>query len=134
MGGDLQLRAAVPAGRLGAPAVRAEIVAVGTELLLGQIANTNAAWLSERLAEIGVDVLHHQVVGDNAGRIEEAIATAVARSDVVVVSGGLGPIQDDITRTALARIFIVLRSWTRAVSQQPERQARRTSGSHDVVW
>ena len=75
--------------------MRAEIVAVGTELLLGQIANTNAAWLSERLAEIGVDVLHHQVVGDNAGRIEEAIATAVARSDVVVVSGGLGPTQDE---------------------------------------
>jgi nicotinamide-nucleotide amidase len=84
--------------------VRAEIVAVGTELLLGQIANTNAAWLSERLAEIGVDVLHHQVVGDNAERIEEAIATAASRSDVVVVIGGLGPTQDDITRPALARV------------------------------
>jgi nicotinamide-nucleotide amidase len=84
--------------------VRAEIVAVGTELLLGQIANTNAAWISDRLAEIGVDVLRHQVVGDNADRIEEAIATAVARSDVVVVMGGLGPTQDDITRPALARV------------------------------
>ncbi len=84
--------------------MRAEIVAVGTELLLGQIANTNAAWLSERLAEIGVDVLRHQVVGDNADRIEEAIATAVSRSDAVVVMGGLGPTQDDITRPALARV------------------------------
>ena len=84
--------------------MRAEIVAVGTELLLGQIANTNAAWLSERFAEIGVDVLRHQVVGDNEERIEEAIATAVARSDVVVVMGGLGPTQDDITRPVLARI------------------------------
>jgi nicotinamide-nucleotide amidase len=99
---DVQLRAAVPLRRLRP--VRAEIVAVGTELLLGQIANTNAAWLSERLAEIGVDVLRHQVVGDNADRIEEAIATAVSRSDVVVVMGGLGPTQDDITRPALARV------------------------------
>jgi nicotinamide-nucleotide amidase len=84
--------------------VRAEIVAVGTELLLGQIANTNAAWLSERLAEIGVDVLRHQVVGDNEERIGEAIATAASRSDVVVVMGGLGPTQDDITRPVLARV------------------------------
>jgi nicotinamide-nucleotide amidase len=84
--------------------MRAEIVAVGTELLLGQIANTNAAWLSERLAEIGVDVVRHQVVGDNAERIEEAIVTAVSRSDVVVVMGGLGPTQDDITRPALSRV------------------------------
>jgi nicotinamide-nucleotide amidase len=84
--------------------VRAEIVAVGTELLLGQIANTNAAWLSQRLAEIGVDVLRHQVVGDNEDRIEEAIALAVSRSDVVVVTGGLGPTQDDITRPVLARV------------------------------
>ena len=87
--------------------MRAEIVAVGTELLLGQIANTNAAWISGRFAEIGVDVLRHQVVGDNAERIEDAIATAVARSDVVIVSGGLGPTQDDITRPALARIASV---------------------------
>ena len=84
--------------------MRAEVVAVGTELLLGQIANTNAAWISERLTAIGVDVLRHQVVGDNAERIVDAIATAVARSDVVIVSGGLGPTQDDITRPALARI------------------------------
>ncbi|HEX5903193.1 MAG TPA: competence/damage-inducible protein A [Actinomycetota bacterium] len=84
--------------------MRAEIVAVGTELLLGQIANTNAAWLSERFAEIGVDVLRHQVVGDNEERIGEAIATAASRSDVVVVMGGLGPTQDDITRPVLARV------------------------------
>ena len=84
--------------------MRAEIVAVGTELLLGQIANTNAAWLSERFAEIGVDVLRHQVVGDNEERIGEAIATAATRSDVVVVMGGLGPTQDDITRPVLARV------------------------------
>ena len=82
--------------------MRAEIVAVGTELLLGQIANTNARWMSEQLAAIGVDVLHHDAVGDNLDRIVEAIGLAASRSDVVIVTGGLGPTQDDITRDALA--------------------------------
>ena len=82
--------------------MRAEIVGVGTEILLGQIANTNARWISERLAEFGVDVLHHAVVGDNEGRIVVALQAAAGRSDVVIVTGGLGPTQDDITRLALA--------------------------------
>jgi len=82
--------------------MRAEIVGVGTELLLGQIANTNARWISERLAEIGVDVLHHVAVGDNLDRIVQAVRTAAERSDVVIVTGGLGPTQDDVTRPALA--------------------------------
>jgi len=75
---------------------------VGTELLLGQIANTNAQWISEHLAEIGVDVLHHQVVGDNVERIVDALRSAAARADVVIVTGGLGPTQDDVTRDALS--------------------------------
>jgi nicotinamide-nucleotide amidase len=82
--------------------VRVEILAVGTELLLGQITNTNARWMSESLAGIGADVLYHQVVGDNLGRIVDAIRLASARADVVIVTGGLGPTQDDITRDALA--------------------------------
>ncbi|HEX5937317.1 MAG TPA: competence/damage-inducible protein A [Actinomycetota bacterium] len=82
--------------------MRAEVVAVGTELLLGQIANTNARWISEELAGIGVDVLHHQDVGDNLDRIVEAIRLAASRADVVIVTGGLGPTQDDVTRDALA--------------------------------
>ena len=81
--------------------MRAEVVAVGSELLLGQIANTNARWMSERLAAIGADVLHHQAVGDNLERIVEAIRLAASRSDVVILTGGLGPTQDDITRDAL---------------------------------
>ncbi|MFB3737543.1 MAG: competence/damage-inducible protein A [Candidatus Velamenicoccus archaeovorus] len=85
--------------------MNAEVVGVGTELLLGQIANTNARWISERLAEIGVDVLHHQVVGDNLERIVEAFRLALGRSDVVIVTGGLGPTQDDITREAIAAAF-----------------------------
>jgi nicotinamide-nucleotide amidase len=84
--------------------VRAEVVGVGTELLLGQIANTNAQWISERLAEIGVDVLFHDVVGDNHERIVEVLRLAVGRSDAVIVTGGLGPTQDDITREAVAEV------------------------------
>ncbi len=82
--------------------MRAEIVAVGTELLLGQIANTNARWMSEQLAAIGVDVVHHQVVGDNVSRIVAALREATSRSDVVLVTGGLGPTGDDLTRDAIA--------------------------------
>jgi len=82
--------------------VRAEVIGVGTEILLGQIANTNARWISERLAEIGIDVLHHQAVGDNHERIVSSIALAASRADVVIVTGGLGPTQDDLTRPALA--------------------------------
>ena len=85
--------------------MRAEVVAVGTELLLGQIANTNARWISERLAEIGVDVLHHQAVGDHLPRIVEALRLARSRADAVIVTGGLGPTQDDITSDALAEVL-----------------------------
>ena len=85
--------------------VRAELVGVGTELLLGQIANTNARWMGERLAEIGVDVLYHQAVGDNAARIAEVLRLACSRADVVLVTGGLGPTEDDITRDVLAGLM-----------------------------
>jgi nicotinamide-nucleotide amidase len=84
--------------------VRAEVVGVGTELLLGQIANTNAQWISQRLAEIGVDVLFHDVVGDNHDRIVEVLRLAVGRADAVIVTGGLGPTQDDITREAVSEV------------------------------
>jgi nicotinamide-nucleotide amidase len=82
--------------------MRAEVIGIGTEILLGQIANTNAQWMSQRLAEIGVDVLHHQVIGDNVGRIAEAVRLALSRADVVLVTGGLGPTGDDVTRQGLA--------------------------------
>lgn len=82
--------------------MRAEVVAVGTELLLGQIPNSNAQWIGGRLADIGVDVLHHQAVGDNVDRIVGAVRLALSRADVVIVTGGLGPTQDDVTRDALA--------------------------------
>ena len=82
--------------------MKAEVIGVGTEILLGQISNSNAQWISERLAEIGVDMLHHQAVGDNEERIRDAFRLALSRSDVVIATGGLGPTQDDITREGLA--------------------------------
>lgn len=82
--------------------MRAEIIGIGTEILLGQIANTNAQVISRRLAEIGVDVLHHQVVGDNVERIATAFREALARADAVIATGGLGPTGDDVTREGLA--------------------------------
>jgi len=85
--------------------VRIEIVAVGTELLLGQIADTNSAWLGDRLAAAGVVSHFHQAVGDNHERITLALRTALARSDGIIVCGGLGPTQDDITREAIADVM-----------------------------
>ena len=87
--------------------MRVEIVAVGTELLLGQIADTNSAWLGEQLALAGVDSHFHQAVGDNQARIVLALRTALARGDGVVVCGGLGPTHDDITREAIAEVMHV---------------------------
>lgn len=82
--------------------MRAEILAVGTELLLGQIANTNAQRVSEVLAEVGVDVLFHTTVGDNRERIATCITDAMNRCDVVIITGGLGPTHDDLTREAIS--------------------------------
>jgi nicotinamide-nucleotide amidase len=87
--------------------VRVEIVAVGTELLLGQIADTNSQWLGEQLAANGIACHFHQHVGDNHDRIVLAFRTALARSDAMIVCGGLGPTQDDITRDALAEVMNV---------------------------
>ena len=82
--------------------MRCEIVAVGTELLLGQIVDTNSAWMGQRLALAGIDS-HFQVkVGDNKVRIVSTIRNALSRSDAVILCGGLGPTQDDITREAIA--------------------------------
>ena len=87
--------------------MRVEIVAVGTELLLGQIPDTNSQWLGEQLAAHGIASQFHQHVGDNHERILLAFRTALARSDAVIVCGGLGPTQDDITRAALAEVMNV---------------------------
>ncbi|HEX8804117.1 MAG TPA: competence/damage-inducible protein A [Acidimicrobiales bacterium] len=85
--------------------MRCELVAVGTELLLGQIVDTNSAWMGEQLALAGIDVTNGQTVGDNGPRIVAALRLALDRADAVVVSGGLGPTQDDITREAIAEVM-----------------------------
>lgn len=82
--------------------MKVEIIAVGSELLLGQITNTNATFISSRLAEIGVDVHYHTVVGDNPERLNEVISIAESRADVLVFSGGLGPTKDDMTKETIA--------------------------------
>jgi nicotinamide-nucleotide amidase len=85
--------------------LNAEIIAVGSELLLGQIANTNAQFLSEKLAELGINVYFHTVVGDNASRLEQAVRVAQARADLIIFTGGLGPTKDDLTKETIARLL-----------------------------
>ncbi len=82
--------------------MQAEIISVGTELLLGQITDTNAAYLARLLALHGVDVLFKQTVGDNADRVRSSVQMALGRSDLIVMTGGLGPTEDDLTAEAVA--------------------------------
>lgn len=82
--------------------MKAEIIAVGSELLLGQIVNTNAQYLSKKLAELGIDVYFHTVVGDNPIRLEESIQQASKRADLLLFTGGLGPTADDCTKETIA--------------------------------
>jgi nicotinamide-nucleotide amidase len=82
----------------------AEIVAIGSELLLGQIVDTNSAWMAQRLTMLGVNLYFKSVVGDNPGRMKEVIARALERADIVITSGGLGPTQDDLTREIVAEV------------------------------
>ena len=82
----------------------AEIVAIGSELLLGQIVDTNSAWMAERMTALGVDLFYKTTVGDNPGRMREVISRALERSDIVITGGGLGPTQDDLTREIIAEV------------------------------
>ena len=85
--------------------MRCEVVAIGTELLLGQIVDTNSAWIGEQLAIAGIDSHFQTKVGDNLGRIVASLRLALERSDAVIACGGLGPTQDDITREAIAEVM-----------------------------
>jgi nicotinamide-nucleotide amidase len=82
----------------------AEIVAIGSELLLGQIVDTNSAWMAQRLTALGVNLYFKSVVGDNPGRMKEVISRALERADIVITSGGIGPTQDDLTRDIIAEV------------------------------
>lgn len=82
-----------------------ELISVGTELLLGNIVNTNAQYLAQKCAELGLSVYYQSCVGDNAKRLEDTIRLALSRSDVVILGGGLGPTEDDITKETAAAVF-----------------------------
>lgn len=84
--------------------MKAEIISIGTELLLGHIVNTNAAYLSRKLAELGIDLYYQTTVGDNPERLIQAIRKAITRSDIVILTGGLGPTIDDVTMESIARL------------------------------
>jgi nicotinamide-nucleotide amidase len=124
--------------------MQAEIVSIGTELLLGAIVDTNAAYISRRLAEIGIDLYHRVTVGDNEKRIARCIEEALERADVVICSGGLGPTVDDVTRQAVARatgrellldeemlgwIEERFRGWGHPMSENNRRQALKPQGA-----
>ncbi len=82
-----------------------ELISVGTELLLGNIVNTNAQFLAEKCALLGLSLYHQVTVGDNRGRLSEAIRTAIKRSDIVILIGGLGPTEDDLTKEVCAEVM-----------------------------
>ncbi len=102
--------------------MKAEIIAIGTEILLGEIVDTNSAFIARQLPELGIDLLYKSVVGDNRGRIVETFQRAWDRSDLVLLTGGLGPTEDDMTREGIAALLgetpfvepsleVRLRSW-----------------------
>src|SRR6266568_2757708 len=85
--------------------MRAEIVSIGTELLLGSITDTNASYLAQRLADLGIDCYYISQVGDNQARIVETLQRALERSDLTITTGGLGPTGDDLTRESIAALL-----------------------------
>jgi nicotinamide-nucleotide amidase len=85
--------------------VKAEIIAIGTEILLGEIVDTNSAFIAQQLPELGIDLNYNSVVGDNMGRIVETFERAWSRSDLIITTGGLGPTEDDMTREGIAALL-----------------------------
>jgi len=118
--------------------MRAEIVSIGTEILLGEIIDTNSAYIAERLPALGIDVYFKHVVGDNLGRLASVIGAARERADIVITTGGLGPTEDDLTREAVALVHgeqtavdPELEVWLRGLYQRrgaimPERNIKQT--------
>ncbi len=103
----------------------AEIVAIGSELLLGQIVDTNSAWMAQRLNTVGVNLFYKTVVGDNPGRMKEVLARALDRSDLIITSGGIGPTQDDLTREIVAEITERELVLSRELLEQIEQRFRK---------
>src|SRR6266511_3778251 len=94
--------------------MKAESIAVGTELLLGEILDTNSQYLAQQLTGLGIDLYYVSHLGDNLGRLSETVRRALSRSDLVIMTGGLGPTEDDLTRETMevrAELEEVLRRW-----------------------
>ena len=85
--------------------MKAEIISIGTELLMGEIVNTNAKYIAEKLQEVGVDLLYQTTVGDNEARITECLDIAFNRVDIVITTGGLGPTIDDRTKEVVSKYY-----------------------------
>ncbi|MCI8624386.1 MAG: competence/damage-inducible protein A [Provencibacterium sp.] len=90
---------------MGTKTKSAEILCIGTELLMGDIVNTNAAYIARRLAELGINLYHQSVVGDNPGRLRDSLEIAFSRADIVITTGGLGPTYDDLSKETVAAFF-----------------------------
>lgn len=110
--------------------MRAELISVGTEILLGEITDTNSQYLAARLPAIGVDLYHQSTVGDNLERLSEAIERALGRSEVVLMTGGLGPTDDDLTREAIAEVL----GETMFVDSDAERRLRAFFAARGVSF
>ena len=94
-----------------------ELISVGTELLLGNIVNTNTQFLAEKCALLGLTMYHQVTVGDNHDRLAEVIRTALKRSDVIILTGGLGPTEDDLTKEVCAEVIRTPESGSRNISR-----------------
>ena len=112
--------------------LKAEIVAVGSELLTPHRTDTNSLWLTERLNSVGISVCLKTIVGDDEPRLEEAIRDALARSDVIVLTGGLGPTEDDITRKVFSRV--TGRQLTLNYEVLEQIRKRLTSRGYQIEW
>ncbi len=117
----------------------AELIAVGTELLLGNIANTNAQFLSRELSTLGINVFYHTVVGDNPQRLLKAVEIARTRADIIITTGGLGPTYDDLTKNTLAEAFGKKLFYHEPSAQRLEAHAKRwgrplTENNYQQAW
>ena len=110
--------------------MNAELIAVGTEILLGDIVNTDAQLISQGLSELGINVFYQTVVGDNPARLERVVREAKDRADIIITTGGLGPTLDDLTKETLATVF-----GKKMELHQPsmDRLARMAACSHVVA-
>ena len=111
----------------------AEIISVGTELLIGQIVDTNAQFLSEQLSQIGLSTYRHVVVGDNVERLEQAIKNALRDNDLVITTGGLGPTEDDITACVVAHIAGVSLVSDRDITDRLESRGRYVPPGYPLI-